>query len=288
LGNLLTHDAFDAQFVNVAIIDVAQDGGPLSQSYTRLHLQVGLNCVYLKHEHTGPTSHWSGKIAPPAANICDPATVAPILTAVAEHDGAQIPPVTRFVERSDMVPNIGVRCGTAWCVIGAGGPGDVPAAVHAGAPSTPPGAQSTIKGWFDDQHLAISNAASPHGLAPSIRASIVPEADLASKHLSDFSAGFVLVARAFFPGPATATLPAKYAAFGFTPGWNRIELKETGGTWQARITTPGGTSVLRVASRVEHTMFSVIAAARWAWRDTDEWIWVACDNGCCLIEPNAI
>jgi hypothetical protein len=189
-----------------------------------------------------------------------------------------IPPVTRFVQSGDTLTYVGVRCADAWCNVGAAGPPLVES-VHKDAPGVPATAQAQVKGWFDEQQLAVP--AGGGTLGPSQFATVVPEPNL--EHIESFASP-QLVARVYFP----VENPVYKRKFGFAQGWNTIELQGTEGmdNWIATIKTSTGNPTTLPVMRKAHTIGSVPGTARFAWIGRDEWIWIACKIGCCLIESN--
>ncbi|MFI5227749.1 MAG: hypothetical protein ACHQWU_01695 [Gemmatimonadales bacterium] len=293
LREYATASAFDGHRRNVAILFLEHSGGSIDGPYTSLGLRPGLNCVYLERQ----AGNWMGRIAPPKGNDCDPAdaTVAatPALPTIADVVAGAVPPTTRFVQRADQATMIGVQCGTAWCIIGASSLADVPTPVHTTA-GLPPGFEPQVKGWFDEQELGLPGAAGVPPIQPArggtptspgapIFASVIPVPGLADSTLGQFADHFVKVGAVFMPDSVE-----KYATrFGFLSGWSTIELSGQRGDarWYARITDSKHGVHYRFVSRHPATIGAVPGTARWAWNDNDEWVWVACDIGCCLIEP---
>jgi hypothetical protein len=194
-----------------------------------------------------------------------------------------IPPVTRFVQETEKSALLGVRCGSSWCDVGAasgGVPisilesrGDIPAALQ----KTP---QVTVKGWFDEQHIAVDAAGHTPPLTYDIGAAVVPLPGLRHISLDKYASGYQDVGYVYMP----KTLPKYQERWGFKQGWNKISIKGSGDSWSAVITDPDKREHTRTVYYTPHTLGSLPGTARWDWMDGDEYIWISCDVGCCLID----
>jgi hypothetical protein len=85
---------------------------------------------------------------------------------------------------------------------------------------------------------------------------------------------------------AAPTGTSKYVTWGLVAGDNGVWLSLVGGEWKAQF-VPGNAAptnqTLFKVSREPHPGQTVPLTARWMWRDTDEDIWISCDQGCCTI-----
>lgn len=272
---------FDGVSRHVAIVDVWDTIPVGTSSYSRLHLAMGLNCVYLKHT---PPSTWTAQIAPPTDKFACPGPAGAAEVAVAPDDSTEppgkVPPVTRWVQSGDTLVYIGVRCGNLWCNIGAAAPPAVVAPLHVGVAGDPGTPQSRVKGWFDEQELGVTASGVPP-LRPTRFATVIPASNL--QDIKSFERPRP-VASVYF----SETVPDYARKFGFAKGWSQIRIMglTTSREWEAEITDPSGRIHKRKVLRTPHTIGSVPGSARWAWiaHDRDEWIWIACELGCCLIE----
>jgi hypothetical protein len=294
------HTPYDGGYRNVAIVNVK--AGTVPNTYKQLRFITGRNCLYLWHEHEDPNNpnsaaQWRAAIAPPLISACvggvlgwkldvtvQDASVDPIKFPA---DPAAYPPVARFVESNGKRPMIGVKCGSAWCVVGAKKLSDIPAPPHEGQGTT---VRWTVPGWFDDQTLAEKSTGN---LKYSVKLSIVPVDNLEQLGKGEFSKGaFVDVAKIYIP--SGTVLPAKYRdKFHFEEGMNtigvRADLDMGRLVWKARITNSRTTIYKRDVIWTDMTSLGepVPGTARWAWNPNDEELWVRCDVGCCMIQPDS-
>jgi len=280
---------FESAFRNVAVIYLWPDDGTAGAPYKNLGLVGGINCVYLAHS---PGATWHAKILPITGYHCDAAPgalqAAPDIPVAAEDSTeppGTVPPVTRFVQSDEDMAFLGVRCGARWCDVG-GDISKVPHSITAMSASQPiPSAiknspQLRVKGWWDEQRLAIGAAGNTPPLRPNNAGAIVPVPGLARITTKDFQRGYRDVAYAYVDA-----VDMYATAFGMGKGWNRIQLRDSSGVWQALIFAPRASQPKQLlVGRVEHTIGSLPGTARWDWTDVDEWIWISCDLGCCLID----
>jgi hypothetical protein len=289
LANFISAADFTGKGVLVAIVKVWNQPQPAIGPYEALKLKVGLSCVYLNHS----AGAWKASTVLTTNHKCDPTVSAPagggdieVAAEAAVTDPSEIPPVVRFVQDT-LLTYLGVRCGAQWCNIGARTLANVPTPKHLYDVGTPSTVQAHIKGWFDEQQLGIPNPAATPRISPAAYSSVIPEPNLGSIGLNAFDTEgpAMPVARVFIPANG---LERYYKKFGFSPGWNYIALKGKPGDilWHAFVRNSNGETIMLSSFRHPHTVGSVPGTARWAWFDNDEWIWVACDIGCCLVQAN--
>jgi hypothetical protein len=286
---------FDNTFRPVAFAEVEFDATKMSlqqyramRRYADLSLDPGVNCVFLIRKN----GKFSARITKPTAGCTEGAAAlaeAISVTVVSTNElPDSIPPASRIIEGKNMKPFIGVRCARAWCVIGATTVDDLIAPAHADAleePNAPPiSTRTRLDAWFDEQHLAVWDEAKKK-LVPGFRASIVPDAGLLDAKLADFDARLVPVAFVW----AGEEPPAKYKErLGFRKGWNRLFVQRIDGqSWFSTIIDAEGGVHVRAILPYSHATGFVRGSGRWAWQESDEWIWVPCDNGCCLIQEGS-
>jgi hypothetical protein len=282
LANYTANADFDNRYILVAIVKVA--AGKLGPSYGPLKLQVGLNCAFITRE----AGIWKAAMQPASGTTCpaatsDPSRILPVVAEDSVGDPSLIPPVVRFVQDTVVGTYLGVRCGRMWCDIGAQAATGVPVPQFRYDFSAPATVQARIKGWFDEQQLGVPfDTPALLKVRPAQWASVIPEANLGDTHLNVFEGGFAPVARVYIREGLS-----EYARkFGMTPGWNYITLtgKASSIFWSAAVINSLGQTTPLNAFRHPHTIGSIPGTARWAWLDHDEWIWVSCDVGCCLIQ----
>lgn len=293
LGAITSHAGFDAGWVNVALVDVEDPVTPMPAPYRALGLMISRSCMYLRHDHGGAAPTFVGlMVTAPSSGVCPttPDRARGQLLGVTEEapvaGEAEYPPVTRFVEWGSGQTAVGVRCGDHWCNVGAR---DVPRPAHAAVGALSASSRGVVKGWFDDQLLAVRSSTAPHGLQRAARASVIPDPGLGDVTIARFLEGYQRVATAYFPSAP----PKKYERAGFGQGSTSIELRATRAQtaagadtliWTARLTN-GRSSVIRKVFRTDHShwLSSMPATARWRWNARDEDLWVACAVGCCRV-----
>jgi hypothetical protein len=281
---------FNGKFRWVAIAYVTLDRGMDATSYARLsrytalHLAPNMNCVFIGRFD----GKWRARIQPAVQSTCGDAVSASgsdmRMFASRDYEAGAIPAASRIIEGRNMAPFIGVRCGRAWCTIGASSSEEIGRPIHADAmslPHAPPSNnQSQLDAWFDDQSLAVLDPAT-NTFRPGFRAAIIPDAKLQQRTSADYMAGWVPVSYVYAPNDP----PQKYVdSFGYRKGWNQVYIHHDGAVWSAMIVDPLDNATVRAITNYPHTVGNVRGSARWAWWDADEWIWAPCDDGCCLVQ----
>jgi hypothetical protein len=190
---------------------------------------------------------------------------------------------------------LGIRCGAAWCEIGA--PGFVPSVPLPVTPGMSPGERRVrlIKGWYDQQYLATSVGASVGKLVPSrVLGTIVPDVALGKLDDADFNDTWVPAAQIVLAAPAgqDAALKEYDKHFNYerSDHANPIRLlvkQEVSGEWLAQVVRPSDGKVrFKRVKRREVTSslppgYDVPGVARWRWMSVDEGTWIRCSRGCC-------
>lgn len=274
--------------------------GGLPAAYTALLLSAGANCVYLHYAGTSFTAYVEPATTPCSTSYApNPARALPVepVTNPSWDSGSEqqqadnVPPVARFHEArgagNSRYALMGVRCGNRWCLIQPKTAVTEENDAHQGDHQDRRG--WSIKGWSDQQHLAIANATG--GLMPSsLKAAIYPEDDLKTKT---------------FPMPPAGSRPgdAQHAAtivvrgkpldayddkWHLRSGNNSLFLwKDSSGAWHGEIQNKKwlGLVTNHIPVQVErlHAGSNPPATARLLWSATDEDLWVACDGGCCYV-----
>lgn len=281
--------------------------------YAPLSIRKGFNCLYL---HQTPNGWTALMTSVGDANDClqKPASGTPlgVTSAKPSSDVNDYPPVARW----DWDPQrhqhyISIRCGDEWCEVG-------PMAGFAASASHPAttlpdeavpgmGAPTSrerhrvleIKGWYDEQHLAVADGsgllvgtmtgtAFPHPLLERLKA------------VGQFSLKWIPSAYVQLdsdPGPYKGKLNLDQGlntmylcegAFADCPGvpTGTTEPSCPDGAdhrWWAKIISAGGDSVYRCVQRRIHNGVEMPGAVRWRWKETDETMWVRCPQGCCTV-----
>lgn len=302
VANYTRDKDFEALWLNVAIVKVdATSSAALPAEYQRLHLRGGFNCLFLYHDRSGRPPRWrAAMVRSNAKNDCGNVTITAddTLSVQDEHPfphAADYPPVTRFIESADTRTFIGVRCGNRWCDVGAKWP-ELPNTVLDGIAQAGKSARWRVKGWFDEQHLAIADA-NQH-LRPRQLAALIPSDSLSLFDSTAYDHAWKLVATVYFPDPPTG----KYGdtgkgGYGWTQGFNKVwlhsmvvPLREGVDTvkWMSAFgDDPGGAAHFNDVVRTDHRNLGLPVpwTARWRWVDNDEQMWVACLMGCCMVKP---
>jgi hypothetical protein len=217
--------------------------------------------------------------------------------------GNDIPAVARW----DWDPrtgqySIGLKCGAAWCEVGprpdfASSPG---LSVNA---AWPKGKRRVhrIKGWYDEQWLAVPNIVRPTprpganaaAVRPAVglMAQVIPDSLLKDRTKHEFVADWVQVATIRIPD--VAGVRNYTSKLGLRPGENQLFLKgeESSPNWRARVVPPVGAPTEFDVIRHDHSAdvasiswFRIPATTRWRWMPDDETIWARCLEGCCEVQ----
>lgn len=309
-----------------------------SNDYEALGIRPGFSCLYLWQD-----SSWHGRLVSLGADVPDAAHPTRCLEPVPTTSRALVGG-TRLDVRADSLPKlltaqdippvarwdwdaknrrqfIGIRCGDAWCNVGAPGfLSSPPTAVGAAATrflaalvpfpgvgarqATPTEVQRTVavKGWYDDQRLdlrtgGVLSLAEAHGVVfPQPALDSVP---VGAYHGAWIPSAYVVTDRAY---PRPAKLP-------MAEGVNRIEIcngtasrcevpegaehcvdKATGqaidrndpNAWWGRVIPESGEPYYYCVKRRTHDGQAIpVAAARWNWSELDAKTWSRCGDACC-------
>lgn len=227
------------------------------------------------------------------------------------------------------VQYIGLRCGNAWCEIGPGTPEDAstPAFTSSAPYATPAFASAenrvrSIKGWYDEQLLAIDSAGESRSTL--LRGTIFPDTSLGTLTMPDLDGQWKAVSHIALHRPAPGTLlkelaiyKAKFNLDPISPGAALSEMNHVllcygtitscqlpqpatksmktscGATalnaalttkrYWAQITTTLGTSMYRCMTPHAHAGVMAPGTARWRWLARDETSWRWCPAGCCEV-----
>jgi hypothetical protein len=307
LYSLTNPTQFDAQFVQVAVLEVDPESPPATMSapYQLLGLSR-YNCVYLHRLNTSPDGFEAAIIPPLPASLRCPATptasVAPLSVRIdtpVSDDPDDYPPATRFIEGEGGKMLIGVRCGYRWCVIGPKDFGAIPPSAHASVAALTATKQGQVKGWFDDQVLGEPNTGPRYGIHRVIRASAIPDPNLGNLRVQDFvGPTWRVVGKVYLAKQPTPE--SKYAkTFHFSQDTNTVLIRADGKpgvsdtTWIARVIDREGhvSPDIKVRRTDHRTWFMAAygprakmpATMRWRWDDKDEDLWAECDMGCCRV-----
>lgn len=207
---------------------------------------------------------------------------------------------------------IGIGCLDAWCEIGNK---NLHLSKAYSDPSRPKatGRVFEVKGWYDEEYLAVDDGTGTGKIAPSdVVGTLVPDPNLESYTMAngDFAGKWPTVATAYLTS-ASADYVKKLnlrPAFVTTGPSNLIALCEGdaqacgvpstvdntpclakpsdawyGHPWYARIISATGDTVYRCVIRRPHDGMTIPGIVRWRWKNNDQVAWIKCDAGCCEV-----
>jgi hypothetical protein len=302
VANYTGHKVFDNLWLNVAIIKVDEEpSATLPPEYRWLHLHGGFNCLFLYHDHSQTAPHWRAAMVRPKVDYdCGTVTITDqdTLSVLDEQPfpkADDYPPVTRFMESTETRTFIGVRCGDRWCAVGAKWPYPLKSSLD-GVSGVGKSARWHVKGWFDEQHLAVADAS--NHMRPQQLGVIIPSDSLSLFDSTAYATDWKLVAAVYFPDAPAGKYGDKSAAgYGWTQGFNKVWLrsnvvqrptaKDTV-IWTTVFGEDPKTAVhIKQVVQTDHSKegLPVPWTARWRWVAGDEQMWVACLAGCCMVKP---
>ena len=254
------------------VAEIATNG-----EYADLDLIQGLNELSLKYDPNKPDKkQWIGLMRPKDVTQAETLAVARFEGDSCCTSPDDFPAVARWdYNKNDNNQVIGVKCGDGWCEIGRKVKYE-----H----DHPGGKKRSVKGWFDEQRLAVGTRGSLKPWSAGVATIFAVDSLESYTKKEDFESDWVHV--------ATISSPQAYPKLGLV-GTDRIQalmyLKHAaGGAWSARIVAIDGNSAVTTSefpvTMIEHND-SIPGVARWGWDDTDETIWVRCANGCCQVQP---
>lgn len=267
--------------------------------YEPLSIEHGINCLYMVTSNGIWRAHivkvWS-----------DSACVRPMsenaggadlnVTVLAGPRGDSVPPVARW-DWDPIVRKhyIGIRCGSQWCEVY-----DLSQPTLNSSPHYAGSIQAAVKGWYDEQYLAVRSVGG-NGLAPGgVLATIIPVANLADFTVANFDTTWQKVAvvslsddspkyhdkfnfvRAAPPAGKSEVWLCKGdpAACGISNAQVPASCPNKDDPWWGKIVADG-TTRYRCVIRRTHPGISIPGAVRWRWQVDDEDMWIRCPEGCC-------
>jgi hypothetical protein len=262
----------------VGLIEVQGDanGGTQLPAYQMLDIDnVGNNttalyCVFLKS--TGhPANPYDGFVTPVAnGTTCTPIADNYKLSVAVDQTDQQSVYVARFIEDAQEKPAIGVGC-----------PMGSPARFglcHLGR-----GIGSDKQALADEQEIAIP-AGTPHQVMRSgITGRVTPEMQYPVITTAPSKVATINLS-------ANPPAGSRYRSWGLVQGDNSVWVFNNGQNHYSVQFVPGGGSnppTTQTAFDGHWTNHAgqptVPNGARWVWDDSDEDLWVACDQGCCMV-----
>lgn len=165
--------------------------------YRPLGIGPDFSCLYVYVDPRGALAARMvpvGAVGEPCSGRIDPREIGgTALTVVRTKpgvSGADYPAVARWdFDTTSGQYYIGLTCGRAWCEVGA--PGFTPSATRAYDPTGTPEENRVVrvKGWYDQQVLAVDAAASAEVVPSGIQATVVPHPALGRMQEAEWRAG---------------------------------------------------------------------------------------------------
>jgi len=294
------------------------------EAYDPLFIEHGFNCLFLRKENA---RDWVARMVPVGnqADAClgfqdvnalgHPLDVRPV--AQGPYGGQDIPRVARW-DWDGTQQYIGIKCGDQWCEIGPQGgfatssrswANDVlnqPGAANLQefAPTTPNDPANRVvevKGWFDEQRLAVPSGGG--GMLPASRPALaIPHPRLGLYDIPYFeqhdwlpSALVVLppgldgyitkrnwaagVNRVYLcsGSPEECKIPSAEAPM-CQPEWASNDNRE----WWAKTVSSSEDVKYQCVTRCEQNL-EIPGTVRWRWEEQDEKLWIRCATGCCAV-----
>ena len=292
-----------------------------THEYGPLAIKPYFNCLYFYRDG----SQWRANMVPigkdekdcgkPLVNPATAGTELKVLPVSPKSNDDAYPPVARWDwDPAHGEQYIGIKCGVAWCEVGS--QQFAPASALTAGPSFDPitGFTTTtgtdqvyaIKGWYDEQQLAVPAAAG--GVQPgAVHGVIIPNPVLGQlNQATDFhptsSKPWVHVATANVTGPYSSKLHLRngdnkiYLCYGtaiecHVPGPVPTCPPSADGKWWAKIESPywlwpfwlSHKATYRCVTQRPHPSVKIPGTVRWRWTVDDETGWIRCTNGCCQV-----
>lgn len=293
----------------IVVVELDPDG-VIPETYRRLRLEGGVNCVWLYLANASPNTNYQAYVSTalpgkPCDRTIPPVPRGPLPVVAVRHPdftaSSDYPPVARFdVDASENLPVIAFKCLAAFCEVGPATPAGVRTPwglsrsdqskavwnipVWAGfTMSKAERRVRVIKGWHDEQHLAVRNGDQWSRL--KVRATLIPEPSVSTLDAADFLNTWTRVANLLIHDNLAGT---KYARWGLRTGSNPLRIQSTGAGWQAEVYRAATDRVLWInTGRMVHYDAAVPPTARFRWTRIDDGIWVPCGNACCNSDGGA-
>lgn len=294
-------------------------------AYPPLGIEPEFNCLYFVGSPTEP-SGYAAKVVPVGNQQaeCSTSSTAPGTTLRVDRiempgaDSSDYPPVARWDwDAKHGTQYIGIRCGRAWCEVH---PQDELVAFASSPLYTRTGTVQfrrsvEVKGWYDEQRLALPPSGAGNATPSSIMATFIPdsalgEGDDTTSAGSRFESRWVRVATValgappeiyasklnLVQSPAPDPVNVVHLCFGpLDPGGNsscftdRNQIPKcvtgAGGGWWGMIGADGAPPKFYCITRRTHHGIRIPGVVRWRWTLHDDTMWIRCLNGCCEVQP---
>lgn len=305
-----------------------------SITYKNLGIAPGHSCLYMyKDKAESDTMKWKAKLvsrswSPPAncQNPINPYTVAgrPLevrlpATTSSDFNSDDIVPAARWEwDPTRHAYYVGIKCESKrWCEVGV--PDFKSSPAHPSQPSWSKDARRSreIKGWYDEQQLAVPSSPGSKTLAPSVIGTVFPAAGLKTRSLAYYKDqwrevayvslsapnphyrdkfNFVRPATPLAPVPVPKGMPkqpdsstvsmCRGRCDGIPKGLACTVHSGDSVRWFARIQAPGRSPIYKCVWYWPNPVDAPAppGSVRWRFIANDETIWVTCPSGCCQIE----
>jgi hypothetical protein len=286
----------------LVVVELDNPGDAIPSTYTALGLEAGINCVWLYLANAQPNTKYQAFVSTQKPGTsCDRSSSrrGPFSVVAVRHPrfnaSSDYPPVARFdVDASEKLPVLAFKCLAAFCEVGPAEPKNVRAPWGLKRPD-PNKAEwhvadgdgfsmsragrrvRVIKGWHDEQHLAVRIGNQWTRL--KVRATLIPEPSVSNFNAADFLNTWTKVASLVIDGDLVGT---KYARWRLRTGSNDVRIQSTAAGWHAEIYRGDNDRKLWInTGRMLHYDAAVPPTARFRWTRMDDGIWVPCGNACC-------
>lgn len=290
----ITDQGFPGLLVGVVVVQLLH-GETIPEAYKAIHLEAGLNCVWLNPQGPGPT--YRAYVRPASDTGCVRGDVRqdtwlPVVT-VFPADGSEFddPPAARFDITKKGALVLGFTCLKAFCEIGATPetrrePWTNPStnkpdrdrdggALTAQDPTPDARRVRFRKAWHDEQYLA--DRVGSVWRRTNVRATVIPSTRAASYDRAHFNVWRLVATIDLHDAPT-----GRYARWGLVRGYNQLWLRFDGQHWVGEIRREGRTArSWRVIQEHVHYDIAVPPLARFRWTHVDDGVWVPCGNACC-------
>lgn len=293
-------------FVALVVVD-PKPSESIPESYARLQLQAGVNCVWLyvdpppqgmsTHDYLNQL-HYTARVSHPAADQpCDrTAPMSPTLAVVPVRSNrfsndSDYPAVARFDTDRGGRPIMSVRCLNAFCEIGVATETDVrtPDNLHRTNtnkaqwdPLIGGERRQIVKAWHDEQALAVRGPDN-HWRASEVRARLEPNPQAAAYDSADFHGKWRTVGTIEIPKDVPTA--NKYYRWGLRKGSTEVQFRYNPHTtkWEVQILPPHNAPAVPwyFMERTVHYDVTLPAITRFRWTVEDDGIWAPCGNACC-------
>lgn len=281
-------------------------------AYDSLDIADGWSCLWIQ----GDGEEFRAAIHPtrePCPESTDVPTDFPLAVTVARHvvhdsltateaSGLYPPSVRWNWDFSAAMHYIGIRCGSAWCMIA---PPHMYFRPHLAGP-----VHRSIPGWYDEQLLAIpAPAGSADPVVPGPLGGAFPDSvywriwnqpiwvEIPSDLKHEISLVLMRDKLEETEGAPIAQLEVqnhprpigvydeKFSLSISGGGTGRSTIRVRGAVPELEAVFHGDETNVGTLTFIEESGHSASGSVRWRWQETDEKVWASCEEGCCTVGP---